>query len=105
MKLILPKIEIAEEEGFNPEKDLFSRKEFGERLANLVEQSHGNTVIALDAQWGEGKSTFIKQLTSSMHLDTTFLALAQFAPPPIEIPAKPPIYATHPKEYKTPRQL
>lgn len=60
MKLVVPNIEIKDNEGFSPEKDIFSRKEFGERLANLVEQSHGNLVLALDAQWGEGKSTFIR---------------------------------------------
>jgi hypothetical protein len=60
MKLTVPKVEILDNEGFSSEKDIFSRKDFGERLANLVEQSNGNLVIALDAKWGEGKSTFIK---------------------------------------------
>jgi len=60
MKLTVPKVEIAEDEGFSPEVDIFSRKDFGERLANLVEKSQGNLVIALDAKWGEGKSTFIQ---------------------------------------------
>ncbi|MBW1834014.1 MAG: hypothetical protein JRI62_04260 [Deltaproteobacteria bacterium] len=60
MKLTVPKVEISEDEGFSSKIDIFSRKDFGERLANLVEQSHGNLVIALDAKWGEGKSTFIQ---------------------------------------------
>ena len=60
MKLTVPKIKIKEDEGFSADNDIFSRKEFGERLANLIEQSHGNLVLALDAQWGEGKSTFIQ---------------------------------------------
>ncbi len=60
MKLTIPTIEILEDEGFSSEADIFSRKEFGERLANIVEKSNGNIVIALDAKWGEGKSTFIK---------------------------------------------
>jgi tRNA A37 threonylcarbamoyladenosine biosynthesis protein TsaE len=60
VKLIVPKLEIRNDEGFSQEADIFSRKDFGERLANLVEQSSGNIVLALDAQWGEGKSTFIK---------------------------------------------
>ena len=59
MKLTVPLLEITEDEGFS-EKDIFKRKEFGERLANLVESSDGELVIALDAPWGEGKSTFIK---------------------------------------------
>ncbi len=60
MKLTVPKIEIQNDEGFSQKADIFARKEFGERLANLVEKSNGNIVIALDAKWGEGKSTFIK---------------------------------------------
>jgi len=60
MKLTVPNVAIKDDEGFSSDKDIFSRKEFGERLANLIEQSHGNLVLALDAQWGEGKSTFIQ---------------------------------------------
>lgn len=60
MKLTIPEINVNEEAGFDPNIDIFQRKEFGERLANLIEKSEGNLVIALDAKWGEGKSTFIK---------------------------------------------
>lgn len=60
MKLTVPKLKGLEDKGFNPEVDIFLRKDFGERLAGLVEKSHGNIVFALDAEWGEGKSTFIK---------------------------------------------
>jgi len=60
MKLTIPEISIKDDEGFSPEVDIFQRKEFGERLANLIEKSDENLVIALDAKWGEGKSTFIK---------------------------------------------
>lgn len=60
MKLTVPNIEIKDNEGFSSDKDIFSRKDFGERLASLVEQSQGGLVLALDAQWGEGKSTFIR---------------------------------------------
>lgn len=60
MKLTIPPIQIEENEGFNSAKDIFSRKEFGDRLANLIAHSNGDLVFAIDAQWGEGKSTFIK---------------------------------------------
>ena len=60
MKLTIPPIQIADDEGFSQDKDIFLRKEFGERLANLVAQSKGELVLAIDAQWGEGKSTFIQ---------------------------------------------
>lgn len=60
MRLTAPQIEISREEGFSSEKDIFNRINFGERLANLFENSQDDIVIALDAPWGEGKSTFIK---------------------------------------------
>lgn len=59
MRITVPQIKISREEGFS-EKDIFNRKKFGERLANLFENSQEDMVVALDAQWGEGKSTFIK---------------------------------------------
>ena len=60
MKITVPSVQINKEEGFSPEKDIFSRIEFGERLANLIAQSDDELVIAIDAEWGEGKSTFIQ---------------------------------------------
>lgn len=60
MKLTIPPIKIEDNEGFDPTKDIFKRKDFGERLANLIENIDESVVLALDAQWGEGKSTFIK---------------------------------------------
>lgn len=60
MRLTVPPLEIGESEGFSDEKDIFQRKAFGERLSKLIENSNGELVIALDAPWGEGKSTFIK---------------------------------------------
>ena len=60
MKITIPAIQIDEAEGFSPAKDIFSRKDFGERLANLIVKTNDELVIALDAEWGEGKSTFIQ---------------------------------------------
>ncbi|WP_299005639.1 P-loop NTPase fold protein [uncultured Shewanella sp.] len=60
MKIVVPEIEFSDDCGFNSNIDIFKRKDFGERLANLIENSGGNPVIALDSGWGEGKSTFIK---------------------------------------------
>ncbi|UPR37057.1 hypothetical protein ISX50_17460 [Vibrio cyclitrophicus] len=60
MKIVVPEIQISDDCGFRSDIDIFKRKGFGERLANLVENSGGNPVIALDSGWGEGKSTFIK---------------------------------------------
>lgn len=60
MRLTVPELKINDEEGFSKDKDLFNRKQFGDRLYNLIVNSDENLVLALDAQWGEGKSTFIK---------------------------------------------
>ncbi|HIF6023339.1 TPA: P-loop NTPase fold protein, partial [Vibrio parahaemolyticus] len=60
MRLTIPDLNLTMDEGFSPEVDIFSRKEFGERLSNLIINSNENLVLALDSQWGEGKSTFIK---------------------------------------------
>lgn len=60
MRLTVPEINLDNNEGFTPEIDIFNRKGFGDRLYNLVSNSNENLVLALDAQWGEGKSTFIK---------------------------------------------
>ncbi len=60
MKLIIPEIKINEDTGFDTSIDIFQRRDFGERLANLIENTDDNPVFALDADWGEGKSTFIK---------------------------------------------
>ncbi|MBM4946254.1 hypothetical protein HYO28_22655 [Vibrio parahaemolyticus] len=64
MRLTVPELQIEEDEGFSSEKDLFHRKQFGDRLYNLINNSDENLVLALDAQWGEGKSTFIKMWSS-----------------------------------------
>ena len=60
MKLTLPQPIINDTDGFSDEVDIFKRKEFGDHLSNLILNSEEDLVIALDAKWGEGKSTFIK---------------------------------------------
>lgn len=60
MRLTVPALSIVDNDGFSTEKDIFNRKQFGERLANLFENSQEDIVVALDAPWGEGKSTFVK---------------------------------------------
>ena len=60
MRLTVPALNVSESEGFSTEIDIFNRKQFGEQLANLFENSQDDIVVALDAPWGEGKSTFVK---------------------------------------------
>jgi len=60
MKIFLPPLEIDDDEGFTAEKDLFGRKDFGDGLTRLVTNVDDPLVIALDGQWGSGKTTFLK---------------------------------------------
>ena len=60
MKLLVPQLELDQQKGFAADIDIFNRKDFGERLANLIENADDHPVIALNSGWGEGKSTFIK---------------------------------------------
>lgn len=60
MKLIVPPIDISEDDGFSSGVDIFNRKPFGETLLNLIQNTEDELVLAIDAPWGEGKSTFIR---------------------------------------------
>ena len=53
MKIYIPEPAIAHDEGFSEQADIFQRKQFGERLANLVRSCKDGFVLALDSQWGE----------------------------------------------------
>ncbi len=59
VRLNPPKIEIP---AGNPYiNDVFgNRKQFGDSLINLIKRVEDNLVICLDAQWGDGKTTFLK---------------------------------------------
>jgi KAP family P-loop domain len=53
-------MEIDPTEGFLPEKDIFGRKSFGDRLTRIVRALENPSVLLLDAPWGTGKTTFVK---------------------------------------------
>ncbi len=59
MRLTIPPLNIAEDEGFS-KKDIFNRKSFGEALFQLITKIEDEIVLCLDAKWGEGKTTFVK---------------------------------------------
>src|SRR5690242_6307744 len=60
MRLFLPEIEIGETEGFTPEKDIFGRAVLGQRLINLIANVSDPLVVAVDAEWGSGKTVFLR---------------------------------------------
>lgn len=58
---IYPKpLEIGDEEGFTPQRDLFGRAKLGISMSKLVSLSEDPLVIALDGPWGSGKTVFLK---------------------------------------------
>ncbi|MEW5248697.1 KAP family P-loop NTPase fold protein [Microbulbifer sp. 2201CG32-9] len=58
MRLANPPIEIDEDDSFK--NDIFERRSCGQALLNFVTKSENELVISLDANWGEGKTTFAK---------------------------------------------
>lgn len=92
MRIFPPPVEIGEDEGFTPEKDIFKRMTFGDGLTNLVSVADDPLVIMLDSPWGTGKTTFIKMWAGYLrkngfpviyfdafqndHVDDGFLAIA-----------------------------
>jgi hypothetical protein len=53
-------LEIGSKDGFD-KSDIFGLKPFGERLAMIVEGNDEPQVIAIDGEWGSGKSVFARQ--------------------------------------------
>ncbi|WP_433850383.1 KAP family P-loop NTPase fold protein [Brucella pseudogrignonensis] len=60
MRIYPPSLEIGENEGFDTRKDIFGRAKFGAGMTHLMDVVKDPMVIALDGQWGAGKSTFLK---------------------------------------------
>ena len=58
MKLTIPPLDVKENDQFKD--DLFDRKPFGEALLNVAVNANDALVIALNSNWGEGKTTFLK---------------------------------------------
>ena len=67
MKLTIPPLQISETAGFTPQFDIFNRKPYGEKLFQLIKNTQDSLVLALDAPWGEGKTTFIKMWRGYLH--------------------------------------
>ena len=59
MRLFPKPLEIDDHEGFS-KNDIFGRVGLGKGLTNLVSSVVDPTVIAVDGQWGSGKTAFLK---------------------------------------------
>lgn len=60
MKIKPKQLDFGDDPGFG-KHDLFRRKDFADRLTNLVKNIEDPTIFLLDAQWGAGKTTFLNQ--------------------------------------------
>jgi predicted KAP-like P-loop ATPase len=60
MHIFLPALKVDDTEGFTPEKDIFGRATLGRGMTNLLSSVSEPVVLALDGQWGSGKTTFLK---------------------------------------------
>src|SRR5437763_1287728 len=60
MLLVLPELEIASDEGFSEQRDIFKRKHLADGLTRLLSTASGPLVLALDGPRGCGKTTFLK---------------------------------------------
>lgn len=92
MKIFPPPSDIGDTDGFKPELDIFKRAELGAGLTSLVSRVSEPMVVALDGDWGSGKSTFLKMWAGELrnkdfpviwfdafesdHIDDAFIALA-----------------------------
>lgn len=74
LRLQLPELEIPLKDPF--ENDMLNRKENVEVLTHLIESTYGPRVISVDAEWGNGKTTFLKML--AQYLDNQDHAVVKF---------------------------
>jgi len=71
MKLLLPELDY--ENGFSGGNDLFERRKLGLQLQSIIRNSEDDSlVLALDDQWGNGKTTFLKMWENELLKDKEF---------------------------------
>ena len=70
MKIVIPPLVVEEHDGFKD--DALAREDFGKALLHMITQSEDEgLVVSLDAQWGEGKTTFVKMWQGLLANDKT----------------------------------
>jgi KAP family P-loop domain len=60
MRIFPPPLQIGDTDGFTEGVDIFNRVQLGRGLTNLVSNVSDPIVLAVDGQWGSGKTTFLK---------------------------------------------
>lgn len=64
MRLVIKELNIDDNNPF--QNDLFERKEFSQKLTNLIKNIDDKLVISLNSDWGQGKTTFVKMWQASL---------------------------------------
>ncbi|WP_337021263.1 KAP family P-loop NTPase fold protein [Pantoea anthophila] len=68
MKLTLDEVNYGK--GFTSENDIFNRRKLGMQLQNIIKNSEDDSlVLAIDDQWGSGKTTFLKMWETELIID------------------------------------
>ena len=67
MRLIPKPFEFSKQNPFA--HDVLDRREFAESLLELVRDCEHELVIALEGEWGEGKSTFVRQWQCMLNIE------------------------------------
>ncbi len=76
MKIIIPPIYKRENIDLTlDEHDIFQRKKFINNLSSLFRNTSDGLVITIDSQWGEGKTTLIKQWEKKLSTDDNFIPI------------------------------
>ncbi len=76
MKIILPPIHKRENiDLMRDEYDIFQRKKFINNLTTLFKNTSDGLVITIDSQWGDGKTTLIKQWEKQISIGKQFIPI------------------------------
>jgi hypothetical protein len=66
IRLFPPPFVVSLDEGFSPERDLFGRAPIAHGLTRLVGNVDQPLVLAVDGDWGSGKTTFLRFWTGEL---------------------------------------
>ena len=76
MKVIIPPIYEREDVDLTlDEYDIFQRKKFINNLTSLFKNTSDGLVITIDSQWGDGKTSLIKQWEKQLAKEEEFIPI------------------------------
>lgn len=68
MRLTIPELDYSD--GFTTENDIFKRKKLATQLENIILNAEDDSLVfAIDDDWGNGKTTFLKLWENSINND------------------------------------